>query len=215
MLRPLSLIFSCTVLASIAASASAGPLATHPDGIPAFTGSTPFDSGGGLSGYVDYAVFLPGDYPAGYLGYTPPVGHLAYTYQVYVDPGSFTVSAFAVGIDGGNPVGTIGFFSGNDGNGLVAGDPPIASTFSGFPIDTAEWDFAGILASGQSAGLVYSSPNIPMDYFGSVIDTGESAFVIPLPSPSPVPVPEPATFALAGLSVVALVACGARRRRTH
>lgn len=180
----------------------AGPLNGHANSIPAFTGSTPFSSGT-LSGFVDYAVFLPGDWP-GYAGYAPTPGEVVYTYQVTVT-GTAPVSSLAVGIDPPNPADNIGSFL--DGYGT---DAPTAALLSG-PPDTAEWDFAGITTGNASIGLAYSSPNLPQDFFGSVVDTGQFAFVIPLPSPGPVPIPEPGSLILAAMAGVGLL--WIRRRR--
>jgi hypothetical protein len=52
--------------------------------------------------------------------------------------------------------------------------------------------------------LAFSSPHVPMDYFGSVINGGSWAAVIPLPTPSPHPIPEPSTLALAIFGIVLL-----------
>lgn len=203
MSRKIALLVLLGLLIS-SSTALAGPLAGHANSIPAFTGSTPFASGT-LSGYVDYAVFLPGDYP-GYAGYTPTPGELVYAYQITVT-GTAPVSVLTVGIDPGNPVDNIGSFI--DGYGTEA---PIAALFTNFPIDGAEWDFAGIPQGSASIGLAYSSPNIPMDYVGTTIDHGEFAFVVPLPSPSPVAIPEPSSVVLAALAGIGLVMV--RRRRS-
>src|SRR3954463_7163202 len=72
---------------------------------PLYTGSTPFIQGT-LSGYVDYAVFNPGQFP--YSGYTPTAGEYTYAYQVFVT-GTAPLSSFAVLVPG--PVDNIGSFS--------------------------------------------------------------------------------------------------------
>lgn len=189
-----------------ATPAFAGPLDGHASAIPAFTGSTSFASGS-LTGYVDYAVFLPDDWP-GYAGYTPTPGEVVYTYQVYVT-GTAPLSSLDVGIDN-QPADNIGSFTDGDGT-----DAPIAAFLNPGgpgPQTDAEWDFAGILQGNASIGLAYSSPNLPQDFFGSVLDTGQSAFVIPLPSPGPEAIPEPSTLVLAGLGIVGLICMGRRRK---
>src|SRR5687767_8067426 len=78
----------------ITTAAYAGPLNGHPNALtplPTDTGSTSFNNGQTLSGYVDYAVFGPGQFP--YSGYTPTAGELTYAYQVYVT-GTAPVSSF-------------------------------------------------------------------------------------------------------------------------
>jgi len=197
--------------------ASAGPLATHPlaydDGTTVWHGSTGFDDDGdplilegdGLEGSVDWAVFTSADFetafPALIGQYIPPAGQLAYTYQINV-AGIAVVSSLSVGIDD-EPTGTIGYFSG----GGVSGKAPTSVSLAQY---SANFGFVGnnVPVGSSSRGLVFSSPNVPMDFFGSVIDGGSSAFVIPLPSPSSIPIPEPSTLALAGLVLVLL---GCRR----
>ena len=74
---------------SFSASASAGVLSGHTaaynDGLGpsagAWTATTAFDNGVGLSGTVDWAVFGPGDFP--YAGYAPPAGELVYAFQIF------------------------------------------------------------------------------------------------------------------------------------
>ena len=200
MSRKISLIVLALFL--MATPALAGPLAGHANAIPGFTGSTPF-AFGTLTGYVDYAVFLPGDYP-GYANYTPTPGELAYTYQVYVT-GTAPVTVFTVDIDPSSPVDNIGYFFDGDGTQIP---------FDYFFVSGgAEWDFDGIVQGDASVGLAFSSPNLPVDYTGNVVDTGQSAFVIPLPSPGPVPIPEPSTLVL-GSVAVGLGLLLARRRRS-
>jgi hypothetical protein len=194
----------------------AGPLATHPDAIPGFSGSTVFDSdgipnNGSLQGYVEFAVFAPGDYPVGLLGYSPTAGQAVYAYQVFVDDQPAVISEPPVSVfsvDLINDANNIGSFSGNSGNGIVSGDVPTSATLNA--LINAEWHFTGIGAGATSEGLAFSSPNIPMMFFGAVVDTGESAFVVPLPSPDAFEIPEP------GSMTVGLVAVGlslVRRRR--
>jgi hypothetical protein len=55
----------------------------------------------------------------------------------------------------------------------------------------------------------------PQDWFGSVIDTGVSTFVMPIPAPSDIPIPEPAGVTLLGLGAVLLSARAVRRWRSR
>lgn len=196
-----------------AQSAVSGPLATHPDaffdGSVTWHGSTAFDSDGNpavlegddLEGSVDWAVFtktaFDNAFPAS--GYSPPAGQLAYTFQVNVG-GVTDVSRLAVGIDS-EPTGTIGSFSG----GGVSGIAPVSSSLLPNTTSTtsAEFSFVGttIPVGSSSAGLAFSSRRIPEDFFGSVIDGGLTALVIPLPSPSSVNIPEPSTVVLAAVAL--------------
>lgn len=205
----------CVVFAILAVSqgtaSHAGVLATDPaayiDGSSfQWHGSQPFSNVFGLVGYVDWAVYGPGDFPVAFTGYTPTAGELTYAYQVFVT-GRLELSSAAVAIDVPYQADNIGTFSG----GGVGGDAPLGMSFSGAP-DSADWEFAGITPPGSSQGLAFSSHKIPREYFGSVIDGGTFAFVVPLPSPSPIDLPEPTSIALLGFGAIGLLY--ARRRMT-
>ncbi len=185
----------------ITTSAYAGPLAGHtgalPPGVPLTTGSTMFNNGQTLSGYVDYAVFGPGQFP--YAGYTPPANELTYAYQVFVT-GAAPVSSFElVLMDQAN---NIGFFDTG-----ISGVAPTSMVLN--PMTSAKWTFPGIPQNGHSLGLAFSSPNIPTQLFATVVDTGQSTWVIPLPSPSNLGIPEPASLTVAAIGCLML---GMRRR---
>jgi hypothetical protein len=177
----------------------AGALANHPNAggpAPLYTGSTPF-SVGTLSGYVDYSVFNPGQFP--YAGYTPTAGELTYAYQIFVT-GQAPLSSFELVLT--DPADHIGVF--ND----LPGTAPSSQTLN--PGVSAKWTFPGITTGTQSEGLAFSSPRIPQSMFATVVDTGQTTFVIPLPSPGPNSIPEPATLGLAAMGCMLL---GLRRRR--
>jgi hypothetical protein len=178
----------------LAPTSRAGVLNGHPnafnDGF-AWSGSTPFVSGT-LQGFVDWAVFAPGQFP--FAGYVPTAGQATYAYQVFVQ-GSAPLSALSVALT--DPANNIGSFN------SLPGDAPTSNTIT--PASSADWNFAGILPGGNSRGLAFSSPKRPQNLFGVVVDTGQSSFVVPLPSPWSVDIPEPASaFALAvvGLGVM-------------
>ncbi|MFV2074190.1 MAG: PEP-CTERM sorting domain-containing protein [Thermoanaerobaculales bacterium] len=201
----------------LAPAMASGVLATHTNAFIdssnfQWRGTTPFDDDGslplegdGLEGTVDWAVFTDTDFTTAFpgSGYTPPAGEMVYTFQIEV-AGIADVSHLSVGIDS-EPTGTSGVFSGAG----VTGTAPIADSLS---LTSADYSFVGntIPVGGASAGLVFSSIRIPKDFFGSLIDGGSSALVIPLPSPSSVSIPEPATLVLAGMAVLLL---GLMRRR--
>lgn len=163
----------------------------------AWTGSTPFSTGT-LVGYVDWAVFGPGQFP--YSGYTPTPGELTYAFQVF-ETGSAPLSSFSLALT--DIADNIGVF--ND----LAGSAPNTMTLTS--MSSANWHFAGIPQNGNSEGLVFSSSRIPQNLAGTVVDTGQTTNVVPLPSPSSTPIPEP------GLALFAAVAVGSkligRRRR--
>lgn len=183
----------------ISTQAFAGALFNHPNAggpAPLYTGSTPFVTGT-LSGYVDYAVFNPGQFP--YAGYTPTSGELTYAYQIFVT-GSAPLSSFELVLaDAADNIGTF-----ND----LPGTAPNSQTLT--PMVSAKWTFGGIPNGGNSNGLAFSSPKIPQSLFATVVDTGQTTWVIPLPSPGPIGIPEPATL---GLTAMGCLVLGLRRRR--
>ena len=164
---------------------------------PLYTGSTPFTIGT-LSGYVDYAVFNPGQFPYSG-GYTPTAGELTYAYQVFVT-GTAPLSSFEVPLT--DLADNIGRFTD------LGGTAPNSQTL--IPMDSAKWTFGGIPTGGSSMGLVFSSPRTPQLMFATVVDTGQTGPVIPVPSPSSVGIPEPTTLGLAAVSCLML---GLRRRK--
>jgi hypothetical protein len=178
----------------ISGSALAGPLATAGT---YGSSSTMFDNGGALKGHVDWAVFNPGTFP--YTGgYTPTAGEMVYAYQIFVT-GTAPVSSFELLLT--DAADNIGSFSD------LGGQAPQSAVLTSMV--SAKWTFAGIPQTDMSYGLVFSSPKTPYDLFATVVDTGQTAWVIPLPSPSSNPVPEPATLGLVAMGCVML---GLRRR---
>ena len=181
----------------ISTFAQAGALNGNPSAFS--SGSTTFDNGGTLKGFVDWAVFNPGSFPAAYSGYTPTSGELAYAYQIFVT-GSAPVSSFELVLT--DPADNIGSFS------QLGGVAPSSQVLN--PLTSAKWTFSGIPMGSSSYGLAFSSPRIPQNLFATVVDTGQTTFVIPLPSPGSQGIPEPATLGLAAMGCVML---GIRRRR--
>src|SRR5678816_711001 len=195
------------VCAMPASFASAGPLLSAPnifdnDAGPgpggAWVGTSTFNKGT-LQGYVDYAVFGPGQFPYSGTGYTPTPGELTYVFQVY-ETGAAPLSSFSVALT--DLADNIGAFTG------LSGSAPDSMNLAA--LSSATWHFSGILQNGNSEGLVFSSIRVPQNLLGTVIDTGQSDFVIPLPSPSAISIPEPASIALSLLAGLTLLA----RRRT-
>jgi hypothetical protein len=174
--------------------AQAGPLASAGT---YSSGSTPFDNGDTLKGYVDWAVFNPGTFP--YAGYTPTSGELSYAYQVFVT-GTAPVSSFELVLT--DPANNIGSFAD------LGGVAPSSQVLN--PLTSAKWTFPGIPQGSMSYGLAFSSDRIPQSLFATVVDTGQSTWVIPLPSPSANGIPEPATL---GLAAVGFAVLGLRRRK--
>lgn len=221
MIRFIRLSLLSSVAAFCAATALAGPLATDPaafiDGsLFQWHGNTPFQSveEASLNGSVDWAVYAPGAFPAGYLGYIPTPGEFVYAYQVQED-GTAPLSNLSVTLE--TIADNISFFNGNGGNGVVTGQNPSQESF--FPDNitptSANWDFTeGTLNNGNwSSGLAFSSPYGPKNLDGSVVNGGGFAYVIPLPSPDPEFVPEPSSFVLASFGLILFGVHWLRRRR--
>ncbi len=204
------LVVAAAVVAISGGAAQAGALDGHAlafnDGAGpaggAWTGSTAFDNGTGVAGYVDWAVFGPGDFP--YTGYAPTIGELVYTYQVF-STGTDALSEFFVALD--NPADNIGSFSD------LSGDLPTGALLVPPPTGQVAWQFSGIVTGDESVGLAFSSLYVPMDSYGVAVDGGTFAAVIPLPSPSQNILPEPITLSLLAAGAMALV--GRRPRNRH
>src|SRR4051794_16825172 len=153
----------------ISSQAFAGALFNNPNAggpPPLYTGSTPFTVGT-LSGFVDYAVFNPGAFP--FSGYTPTAGELTYAYQIFVT-GTAPVSSFELVLT--DPADNIGNFN------SLPGTAPNSQTLTA--LTSAKWTFPGIPSGGNSDGLAFSSPRIPQSLFATVVDTGQTTWVIPL-----------------------------------
>lgn len=204
------LLFVCG-LALFCAPVTANPLSplavdtTTLGGI--WHGSTYYNAGTGLEGWTDWAVWAPNTFPAGFSGYSAPAGEYIYAYQGE-QIGAAPLSELKVLLQ--TTAGNQGSFTGNNGFGLVAGDPPNLATF--MTLTDAVWGFDGVLPGTTTAGLVFASPYGPTLLSGTVTDHGSSTDVIPLPSPLSPSIPEPATLTLASCGLV-VFAFGLLRRR--
>ncbi|GAB4196385.1 MAG: hypothetical protein Kow00105_10530 [Phycisphaeraceae bacterium] len=187
----------------LTASADAGVLNGHasafndgngPSG-GAWTGSTSFDNGIGLSGSVEWAVFGPGSFP--FSGYTPAPGELTYAFQVF-STGTDAIHSLSIQ-DPSGTANNIGSFSD------LSGEVPSGSSLIG----QAQWLFTGLDLGENSVGLAFSSIRIPDSLFGVIGNGGSFAVAIPLPVPGANDIPEPASLALMGLGSVMVL----RRRK--
>jgi hypothetical protein len=166
-----------------------------------------------LSGYAEWAVYAPGEFP--FSGYTPTPNEFTYVYQIH-GTGSTAISNFSVAID--NAADNIGAFV-DSGNGLTGDRQPLTPmNLYPPPGGSASWDFTlsdadpGILAGQSSWALVFSSPHTPWAEYAVIINHGTFRQGDPIPSPSPNVIPEPATLWLV-VSGVGLMLAGWRLRR--
>jgi len=178
---------------TLGASAEAGVLDGHASAFNdgngpsagAWTASTAFDNGVGLSGTVEWSVFGPGDFP--FAGYVPSAGELTYAFQVF-STGSSAIHSLTLN-DPNGAANNIGSFAD------LVGEAPTSSSLAG---SQAVWNFAGIDAGEESSGLAFSSIKTPESLFGVVVNGGSFAVAIPLPVPGSNDIPEPASLALLG-----------------
>lgn len=187
----LALGLTCGLMA--AGSTQAGMLNGHANAFNdgngpsagAWTATTAFDNGVGLSGTIDWTVFGPGDFP--YAGYTPTAGELTYAFQVF-STGSAAIHTLKLS-DPNSAADNIGSFAD------LAGEAPTSVSLA----SEAIWNFAGIDSGENSTGLAFSSIKTPASLFGVVVNGGSFAVAIPLPVPGSNDIPEPASLALLGV----------------
>jgi PEP-CTERM motif len=178
---------------TFAASADAGVLNGHASAFNdgngpsagAWTATTAFDNGVGLSGTIDWTVFAPGAFP--YAGYSPTAGEMTYAFQVF-STGAAAIHSLTLN-DALGAADNIGVFAD------LAGEAPSSVALG----TQAEWNFAGLDAGENSIGLAFSSIKTPASLFGVVVNGGSFAVAIPLPVPGANDIPEPASLALLGV----------------
>lgn len=202
-LRTGALALGVAGVMALSTSADAGVLSGHasafndgngPSG-GAWTATTPFDNGTGLSGTVEWSVFGPGSFP--FAGYTPTAGELAYSFQIY-STGISAIHSLTLN-DPNGAADNIGSFAD------LAGTAPTSAALG----TQAQWNFAGLNAGDNSIGLAFSSIRTPASLFGVVVNGGTFAVAIPLPVPGANDIPEPASLALVGAGGLMML----RRRR--
>ncbi len=180
-----------------AGTAQAGLLSANSGGaIPAYTGSQTFS--GGFSTFtvnaeVDYAVFAPGDFGVAFPGLDPSGGNeFVYAYQVENTDLANTITKLTVGLDGDEPLGSIGFIPD------VGLHDPVTELFVGAGPTSAAWDFTAsspLPVGVTSAVLIFTSAA------GPEWDTGTTHGAFADEQALPSPAPEPASLALMAMGL--------------
>ncbi len=194
-----------------AAPALAGPLATDGTSYQGVwhgtTGYVGVPASGGLAGTIDWAVYAPGVFPAGFTpvgGYVPSPGEYLYAYQG-IETGPASLTSVSVVLD--NFAHNIGNFTATG----ISGQASASSLLLAF--DSATWSFAGVLTGASTDGLAFFSPNVPEMTEATTIDHGTTGLALPVPSPSSSNIPEPSSLVLAVCGLVGLSYGWLRRRQ--
>lgn len=173
-----------------------------------WSGVVSYDSGGGLSGSIDWAVIPSSTFNSAFggLGYVAPDDELVYAFQL-TSTGSLEASGMSL-LLGGQPAGSGGSFEGAG----VTGADILTATANSF---IASYSFAEIDGGSTTAGMVYSSPNIPeLTGPASVIDGGTPTLATSfLARPGAVSIPEPGSALLACVGMLFMLLGGRGRDR--
>ncbi|MEX0936494.1 MAG: PEP-CTERM sorting domain-containing protein [Pirellulales bacterium] len=216
-----------SVVFGLAQAATAGPLPTDPNALPAWQGSVTFDGttpvATNLTVEVEFAVYAPGQFSTSAALGSPvlPAGaadHYVYAYQVFNTlDGDLAFGSLSVGFqdlvdfvdDLENPANA-SFLSG------FGADPSDASLIapSGVPTSVV-WDFDPLLAPGDSVDgenstVLYYTSLFPPEFDRATVIGSLGTFDIQQ-LPSPTPEPGSLVLALAGVAMLSLYR-GLRRR---
>jgi hypothetical protein len=202
--RYISLILTAIFLAIVVPTVANASLANDSNAIifgetPQFsyTATTPK-----LFGYVDYAVYAPGDYVG---SLSLPADQYVYCYQIFVLPTSGAIGFFTVNL---SPDATAlnAAFDTASLSGVPGGSTPANSTVSQ---DFVTYNFGrnSISANNHSAVLLFTSDFAPQVGDGIVSGALPGTAQIDIPTPTP----EPASMLILALGVPALL--GRRRRK--
>lgn len=184
------------------------------DGETTWAGTSTFSSAP-LAGYIEWAVIESGEFASNFPNpsISLPAGQFAYVYQIH-NTGTVPISYCGVGLE--NEAHNIDWFTSLPlpplpPNPSVDGISPYSSKIT--PYAAAEWFFSAFSAGTTSTGLVFTSPNKPIPYYGLVINGGENAEVTGIMSPGPERIPEPATIGLVASGLCAAIGTYWLRRR--
>lgn len=185
----LAVILFTAVPASIAYSAlNDDPAALVADQV------TYIKAGPTLYGYVDYAVYAPGDY----LGSLSFPDKFVYCYQIFNLPTSTPVSTFSVDLIP-DTTAVSAFTDSASVSGAPGGSIPV-SLVSDIRVSYI-FGRNAVLANQHSAVLLFTSDSAPTFGNGLLTGTVAGSFALELPTP----IPEPSTLLLFTLAAPVLV----------
>jgi hypothetical protein len=156
-----------------------------------------------LFGYVDYAVYAPGDY-SGSISF--PADQYVYCYQIFVLPTSGAIGFFTVNLDS-DATAYNQTFDALASSGVSGGSAPSSSSIQNNTVNYVFARTAAITANNHSDVLIFSSNFAPQFGDGVVSGTLPGSVHIEIPTPTP----EPASLLLMTLAAPALLRI--RRRK--
>ncbi len=172
-----------------------------PAAMSLYRGSVPFSSGGALNGFVDYAVYAPGDY-SGSVSFSND--RYVYAYQVFNTNSTVGIDYFSVGLPSiaDTPDAT---YDPAKSYSTAGGINPAMS--SKLPESVIYLYLTDNISSGErSTTLLFTSSYAPEWGYGYVAGGYAGGAIVELPSP----VPEPASFLM--IITGTLMAFGLRRK---
>jgi len=147
------------------------------------SGSVNFNVDGKLDGYIDYAVYEPGDYD----GSVTFKNLYVYAYQIFSEDSAVSIDFFSVGLPSDVQVYNALYDSSTGG---IA--PSMSLVLPESVLYVFQFDNIG--ANEHSKTLLFTSDCSPEMAKGVVSSGIAGGVIVDVPSPSPVP--EPATLAL-------------------
>jgi hypothetical protein len=201
--RYLPILAAILLTAGLPSVANASLGAFYDDTNPLISGQASFfSSSSQLYGYIDYAVYAPGDFT----GSTPfPAGKYAYCYQIFDSSTSSPIGRFTLDLDSGVTAyspGSFAFSSGDIKPNDKSFDAPIVTYF--FNTRTTN-----IAANHNSYVLFYAGDFGPETGSGTIFGALNGSVSVQIPAPTP----EPASIFLLALAAPALLKIRGRNRK--
>jgi hypothetical protein len=193
--RCLSAILAAIFLAAGLPSAANAAFYTGTDTL--ISGQAPFFSDSSqLYGYVDYAVYSPGNFT----GSASFPDKFFYCYQIFNSPTSSNIARFIVNLDSDVIAYSPDYF--------IFSEDDIQPNYASIQQNDVVYMFNGrITADHNSYVLFFASDVGPEIYPGTIIETvfGSTTVRIPIPATEPDPAPEPASLLILALASPALL----------